>query len=320
MLVASLDACGLVQPNSDGAGGGAPSGGADAASGGTEVTSGGTESVGSGGSVIGPSGGTPAEGGSGFISQDEWREATAPVSGPHEIWTYDSCDPPHAGSNSVRVGQEYSVIPSIGTTAGPDFEANAIYYAVLMDYCLTPADCTEHPHGACEGFISDAYCEYAEPPEPDLCWVDEECTRKPEGTCVLPVGPYAFEVCYPTGECVEPSGKCTYAGDTPCEDDADCDEGADGRCIFPVDTRCAYDLCHEDDECADGERCGCGRCETADCARDDACPEGETCAFGRAFCFGRTFQCTTPDDLCAPEEEEGCTYQGSHWGYGICTK
>jgi len=275
--------------------------------------------VGSGGTeAIGDSGGTTAEGGGALLSQEEWQSLTAPISGPHEIWTYDSCDPPHAGSDSARVEERYSVIPSVGMTA-PDFdpETNAVYFAVLMDYCTTAADCTDEPDGVCEGFIGDAYCEYSEPLPPDLCWVDEECTRRAEGSCVLPVGPYAFTVCYPTGVCAEPTGKCVYAGDTPCTGDADCSEAADGRCVFPVDTRCDYNSCFDDGDCDEGTRCGCGDCLLAECDSNEDCGDGETCELSPTMCHtSRGFYCTTPEDECEVGDPV-CDYRpygdGGYW-------
>src|SRR6478735_7267694 len=223
------------------------------ASGGAEAASGGAEAAGSGGTAD-ASGGAAAEGSGGLLSEEEWQLVTAPVPGPHEIWTYDTCDPAHTGTNAVLVGQEYSVIPKVGTTAGSnvDPESSGVYFAVLMDYCMTAADCTDFPDGVCEGFIEDAYCEYSQPLPADPCWLDEECTRKPEGSCVLPLGPWADTVCYPTGVCVAPTGECIYAGSLPCTGDADCTDAADGRCIFPVDTRCRPALCFEDADCDEG--------------------------------------------------------------------
>lgn len=289
--------------------------------------SGGAGSLGSGGtSVVAGSGGTggASVGSGGRMTEAEWRAATAPLSGPHEIWTYDECDPPHAGSSSVRVGQEYSVVPPVGYTAAADFDAetNVVFDVSLGSYCVSSADCTEQPDGVCQGRIVDAYCQYPDPLPPDECSTDADCTKKPDGTCVAPIGFEEHRLCYPTGVCKDPSGTCVYAGDAPCTDDADCTEGADGRCIFPVvSTNCRYGTCFEDTDCEDGQRCGCGQCVEADCTSDDVCPEGETCEMSRGFCFGYGgFYCSTPNDRCKAGES-GCIYQPDGvWGSGICTK
>jgi len=294
--------------------GDAGSGGADSSSAGG--ASGGTSSAG------GASGGTDPSGGSGgTMSEADWRALTAPIPGPHAIWTRDLCDEPHAGSTSLLVGPKHSVIPSVGTSARPGSTPEyAVYDAVLMDYCLSSADCTDAPGGVCQGVIMDAYCQYAEPLPPDSCLVDADCTKKPDGTCV-PLAPSPGTICYPTGVC-ELSGTCTYAGDTPCISDADCTESADGECIFPVGgPTCQYDTCFEDADCDSGERCGCGFCVEADCTSDDSCPEGETCEMGQSSCLGHgSFNCSTPNDECEAGTA-GCYFwpgDGGYWSGQRC--
>src|ERR1043166_8040050 len=49
--------------------------------------------------------GNAADAGLPLLSEEEWRAATAPRPGPHEIWT--------AACNGSRVGQEYVLNPSV---------------------------------------------------------------------------------------------------------------------------------------------------------------------------------------------------------------
>jgi|GEM_PF-1900799 len=304
------------------------SGGASSASGGTATATGGTDSVGSGGANVGSgganvseSGGTTAEGGGALLSEEEWRAATAPIPGPHDIWTVDTCQEPHTGSNSERLGPEYSVIPLIGYTATADFNAvtNRVYDVAVMDYCVTSAECSEEPGGACQGYTGDAYCLYPDPSPAETCSIDADCTTKPEGTCNLPLGPEENTVCYPTGVCEKLDGKCVYAGDVPCTSDADCSAGADGKCIFPVWTQCSYGTCLEETDCAGGYRCGCGRCLQDHCGlSDDDCGAGETCELDASGCHvSQAFYCTTPRDECEVGDPPICSYQddeeGGYW-------
>lgn len=292
---------------------------------------GGTTSGGSGGANGGGSGGASGSGasgggsGSGRMTEAEWHAAQQVLVGPHEIWTYDSCEDPYEGSMSVRVGPEYSVVPTFGFEEAADFDVatNIVFDVVPEPYCVSSADCTEQPGGVCQGSIADAFCQYPEPLPPDDCSVDADCTKKPDGTCVPPVGFEEYRVCYPTGVCEEPSGTCTYASDAPCTGDADCSELAGGKCILPVEnTTCRYGTCFEDDDCGLGDRCGCGQCLAAACGSDEDCPESETCEVGPSWCLGDlgAFHCTTPLDECTAGEPD-CAFQPGepgHWGTERC--
>lgn len=314
VLVVLLVGClGTTIPDGDESGSGG-AGSSESGSGGA-----GNEQSASGGTSPSSTGGASG----GTMSEADWQALTAPIPGPHAIWTRDLCEEPHVGSTSVAVGPEYSVIPIVGTSARPGSTVEyGIYDAVLMPYCLSSADCTDAPGGVCQGIIEDAYCQYAEPLPPDTCEVDADCTTKPDGTCVLPLGPEAQTICYPTGVCEQGTGACTYAGDTPCTSDADCTESADGECIFPVRvTVCAYGTCHEDADCDAGQRCGCGFCVEADCTSDDSCPEGETCEMGQSSCHGHgSFNCSTPNDECEAGTS-GCYFwpgDGGYWSGQRC--
>jgi len=285
------------------------------------TASGGTVAVGSGGEAAVGSGGEAAVGSGGTMTAEAWAAATAPRSGPHEVFTYDTCDDPHAGTTSVRVGPEYSIVPPL--TYILPAELDPAVQISLLPYCTTSADCTEQPEGVCQGSIGDAFCHYAEPPPREACAEDAACTSKPNGKCVAPFDLKEFELCYPSGVCEDPGGTCEY--EPPCTSDADCTAGAEGKCILPVQTFCRYDTCSEDADCTDGLRCGCGRCVEADCAADDDCPDGETCEIGPPFCLGdHSFHCSTPNDECTAGEAD-CRYQTpgggyeNYWGPGICT-
>jgi len=273
-------------------------------------------------------GGNPGSGGrwsgEGTPTEEEWREATAPVSAPHEVWTYDSCSGPHVGSTSVRLGPEYSVLPNL--SYAPIYDANEYivgFDVSLASYCTSPADCTKEPGGVCEGTIGDGYCEY--PSERPTCESDDDCTEGLQGTCVLPGGHANYRLCLPTGVCEEPVRRCAYIGDAPCAVDSDCMEQAGGTCIRPiVATHCSYNSCHSDADCTDGRLCGCGHCLEAECAAD-SCPPGERCAFGPPVCLGGSdFHCTSPLDTC-PAGEAGCYYhdnepEASYWSPEHCLK
>jgi hypothetical protein len=292
-----------------------------ASGGGHAAVTGGTGSVGTGGAGAVGSGGTgggPLSTG-GTWTEADWEAATAPIVGPHEIWTIPSCDPPELGSDSVQVGPEYSVIPTLNYPQAADFasEMNQAYDAFLVDSCLTSADCSEQPRGVCRGALGDAYCEYPDRPV-ESCAADADCTTKPDGSCVFPFSPEPDRICYPTGECVEPAGACAYAGNAPCTGDVDCSEQAGGRCVFPIAwTGCWYDSCSEDADCESGHRCLCGSCVVAQCETAEECGEGEVCALSPGFCLeGHSYHCTTPGDECEPGETY-CHYESQPGGIGI---
>ena len=281
--------------------------GAGGSAGGGPAT-GGSASGGAGASTSG-AGGTPT---GTTMTQEEWEAATAPRSGPHEIWTRDDCGVPHAGSDSTRVGQEYRIVPGFAQSTPPDFDlyTNPVFLIdVSPSTCTTAADCTEQPNGLCMGGIAEPYCRYSDPPPREACDEDADCTAKPDGACEAPFGLEQYTICYPTGECQSPAGSCVYGTHPRCASHADCTEGAGGECIFPVTAGCNYDSCTGDADCEGGLRCGCGRCVEAHCASDEACGEGETCDLSPPFCRGDyEFFCTTPGDECSPGEPL-CIYQ-----------
>lgn len=295
-----------------------------------------SEGAASGGSGVSASGGsaTASGGASGTVvgsggpmTDEEWREATAPRPETHDIWTSDLCADLHAGSISTHVGQEYSVIPPLTQTISADFEAetNPVLDISLAPYCITSAECTEQPGGVCQGQLDEAYCQYAVPPPREACREDADCVKKPNGKCEAPLGLSEYTLCYPTGVCESPGGSCSYALHAPCTTNADCSEGEDGQCIFPVtNTACRYGTCFDDADCEDALRCACGQCVEADCASDDACADGETCELSPPWCFeGPSFHCSTPEDECSAGEP-GCIYQSSpdrpYWSTGFCLK
>jgi hypothetical protein len=302
------------------------SGGRSPASGGTASGSGG-RSAGTGGTASGGAGGAGGAnlGGSAPMTEAEWNAAMAPIAGPHEIWTFDTCDEPHSGSASLRVGPEYSVVPSLGYTQAANFDpdTNVVFDVVPLPFCTDAADCSEQPGGACQGVIADAYCQYAEPLPSEQCETDADCTAKAEGECVPAMGYDEARLCYPTGLCEDVTGTCAYAGDLPCTDDADCTERVDGKCILPVvDTHCRYGTCTDDADCGEAERCGCGLCVSAACDSDAACPNEETCELSVSACTNAGgFHCTTPEDECIAGEPV-CFYQwqpdGGFWGSDVC--
>jgi hypothetical protein len=314
--------------DASGSGGAAGGGVVGDSSGGTSASggagSGGVASAGNGGS-----GGTSGAGGrpsSGTMTQEEWEALTAPQSGPHEIWTRDTCEVPHVGSNSTRVGQEYSIVPSLSQTTPPDFDlyTNPVF---LIDArpasCTTAAECTEEPNGLCMGAIAEPYCRYSEPPPREACDEAADCTAQQNGACEAPHGLEEYTICYPTGECHTPAGSCGYGTHPRCTSDADCTAGEGGKCIFPVTAGCNYDHCSEDGDCEGNLRCGCGRCLEAACASDDDCAEGETCEMSPPWCRGDySFHCSTPSDTCTAGEP-GCIYQvhdgdDYYWSSGRC--
>ena len=124
---------------------------------------------------------------------------------------------------------------------------------------------------------------------------------------------------------------------TACMEDADCTEGAQGRCIRAgiSRTQCTYDHCYTDEDCGAGAACACGEgsvdanvCVPAEeCTRSDDCG-GYACAVSPG-CMGhesRTYVeaallCHGPDDECQSDEDctdagEFCTRGVAPGGYG----
>lgn len=116
-------------------------------------------------------------------------------------------------------------------------------------------------------------------------------------------------------------------GDDPnadCNSDADCTEGANGRCVFGrIGLYCSYDECFEDSGC-DGV-CECGgesvasvnHCVIGNCAVDADCENGY-CSPSFGSCgdyFGVVaYYCHTAKDECLDDAE--CT--GTEFGDGYC--
>lgn len=298
-----LSACGGSTPV-------AGTGGADGEmADGAASTSGGAASVGTGGS--GSGGETSHLGGARTMTEEEWRASLLPRSGPHEVWTTDQCVVPGPGTSSERIGAEYVVVPTEDCNLTPTYASDRTRHCTAWPVCETSADCTEEPGGRCEGTPQEAACHYpALPTEP--CDVDADCTLASEGVCL----PSDETFCYPTGECRPPGSYCQYGSVTPsaCESNADCVGLPGGECIKAIwFATCRYDRCTEDTDCGSGERCGCGRCVSADCADDD-CTDGESCHLSAPTCarpWG--FHCTTPEDECDPAASNGCLYEDGAW-------
>ncbi|WP_434426699.1 ferritin-like domain-containing protein [Nannocystis pusilla] len=118
-----------------------------------------------------------------------------------------------------------------------------------------------------------------------------------------------------------------------CHKDADCDDGAYGRCVahnlgFGPSCVCDYS-CSTDADCRSDEACVCdhafaddhSRCVPALCRTDDDCPEG-SCGFSSWFdgCRLESFlACRSPADTCLRDGDcetgQDCAYDpdAGHW-------
>jgi hypothetical protein len=98
-----------------------------------------------------------------------------------------------------------------------------------------------------------------------------------------------------------------------CASDADCTDGANGRCDFSRGgTICTYDECFSDEDCEVGP-CECGssygvnRCMAGDCQVDADCGEGGFCSPSMGSCGNYSgtvaYWCRTPMDTCVEDSE-----------------
>ncbi len=239
----------------------------------------------------------------GKVGEQEWRAATAPRTGEHEVWT--------RGCDAERIGERYRVVPNVrcDLASDYDFESNPRRDCRLDGYCEGPSDCTEEAGGRCEGVPGDGACQYASV-EFESCERDSDCDALPEGQCFE--GLSSEWLCYPTGECTPPGPYCVF-GDEPCETDADCQAREDGECLWSIrHTACSYNKCEEDADCGSGERCACSSCVVADCNSDGDCGADQTCQLEMTCGEARGYHCTTPADECAPEDCS-CVYREKRW-------
>jgi hypothetical protein len=122
-----------------------------------------------------------------------------------------------------------------------------------------------------------------------------------------------------------------------CTRDADCVDGARGRCSKPRDiTICTYDECSDDSQCSEGGPCDCNvsfgslgnnTCRSGNCQVDNDCGDGGYCSPSLGTCGDYSdvagYWCHTPSDDCIddadcalPDEDNGfCMYssEASHW-------
>jgi hypothetical protein len=112
-----------------------------------------------------------------------------------------------------------------------------------------------------------------------------------------------------------------------CKLHADCVAQPRGRCVFyptspPVDpggTRCIYDECTTDYQCAPGATCVCNTlanaCEQGNCRIDADCGTNEYCSPTVNGCGGFSgYYCHTADDACVDDADCGgfqaCVFSG----------
>jgi Cys-rich repeat protein len=114
---------------------------------------------------------------------------------------------------------------------------------------------------------------------------------------------------------------------TECRTDADCTAGQNGRCVRVSNhgghgpsleaSRCSYDACFADADCADVNHaiCWCGRtsgavvgeghsCSAGECTTDADCGEGRYCRRGGSgrFCHSPADECLEDQPCPAPEQ------------------
>ncbi len=152
------------------------------------------------------------------------------------------------------------------------------------------------------------------------------------GMCMdLPPDPTRMTgvVCSPC----RPPGAMSSGGRGECMSDADCTEGANGRCGFGrAGTFCSYDLCFSDADCDADEACLCdgsglggggNSCVRADCRTNNDCSPGFACSPTFGGCGHYTgfigFECHTAADECTVDADCGgaayCAFDSavSHW-------
>jgi hypothetical protein len=253
-----------------------------------------------------------------LLSDEEWRAATAPRSGPHEIWT--------AACNGSRVGQEYLLFPSL--VCPQQYDANNVVSfnaCMLADYCQSSADCTAQPNGICRGLPSSE-CVYPGDDRGKGCEQDSDCIFRPGGTCRPSLGA-GDTTCLPTGECqTTPPYACGYPVEAPCHGDDDCTAAPGGTCQLGVGGECLYNECQVDSDCGPMARCECQnvrRCVESRCSSADDCA-GFACEASLApqcgnlyphvgyYCHSEQDECRSNDDCVG---NRSCVYDPavSHW-------
>jgi hypothetical protein len=126
-----------------------------------------------------------------------------------------------------------------------------------------------------------------------------------------------------TGE--PPAGNAVPDAMAECETDADCTEGANGRCIWPNGgtNECRYDECTQDVDCGGVSVCACrvedqfgfNRCYQGNCVVDADCGSGGWCSPSAVHVSPSCMEgispgsvgyfCRTADDECLNDEDCG---------------
>ncbi|HEY5448703.1 MAG TPA: hypothetical protein VIQ54_08115 [Polyangia bacterium] len=251
----------------------------------------------------------PADASGDRITEADWQMMIAPRSGAHAINDRNAgtaCQP-------VTIGQDYLVQPTVGCSLTDDHDSggNPIYACTVEPFCTRHDECQEYPRGTCQG-SRRAVCAYPGA-ERTPCMADSDCTAVPGGSC--PLQGSQITACYPTGRCVPPGRTCFYP-DQQCTSDADCTAAAGGTCAkSALLTRCEYQMCMIDADCATGTRCLCGTtnaCIVANCNADGDCAAGQQCRL-LSNCIMSAYLCTTDLDTCRDGPDCGsgkyCTFK-----------
>jgi hypothetical protein len=259
----------------------------------------------------GPSG-VSIGGQTGLLTEEQWAVATGPLPGEHFLETR-TCP-------GERIAQAYRIVPTVVCRMSPSWTlANPVRDCTLEPLCTGPEQCQEGAFGVCRG-TTYATCKYPvgvnEP-----CVSDSDCTSLPDGRCPMQV--MSDILCYPTGECRQPTQHCYYR-DQPCESDSDCDSVTGGTCAkLILYARCDYHQCRQDSDCAVGSRCACSeftlsnRCVPADCSTDEECGVGQVCRL-EVGCHGMLigYHCSTSADTCQSDPDctpATCGYSQDRW-------
>ena len=134
-----------------------------------------------------------------------------------------------------------------------------------------------------------------------------------------------------------------------CHEQADCSDQPRGHCLGFTDcdasaagsacdhvirsTRCLYDACASDADCATGQQCVCPQaggdpwCVVDGCDEDGDCPAGQHCQGDHSVRgVGPLEHCTTLEDTCGdqadcgdPDSDCGYDTQAHHWSCGPIT-
>jgi hypothetical protein len=126
---------------------------------------------------------------------------------------------------------------------------------------------------------------------------------------------------------VRPPGVTLDGALLPCEQDEDCTDGENGRCVQHRNVECTYDACFEDSTCAQGDQRFACECEggwasdhniclhQGNCLVDADCGEGGYCSpsFGDCGTYSGTvgYFCHTAEDECVDNTDCGGPMDGS---------